>query len=48
MVWEETGIKRKLIEEIILLAKEHGVNKVILFGSRARGDFHKVSDIDLV
>ena len=24
MVWEETGIKRKVIEEIILLAKEHG------------------------
>ncbi len=48
MVWKETGIKRKVIEEIILLAKEHGVNKVILFGSRARGDFHRSSDIDLV
>lgn len=29
MVWKETGIKRKVIEEIIFLAKEHGVNKVI-------------------
>ena len=34
-------------QEIIQLAKECGVNKVILFGSRARGDYKSRSDIDL-
>lgn len=29
------------------MAKEHCVEKVILFGSRARGDFKERSDIDL-
>ena len=33
--------------EIIELAKIHNINKVILFGSRARGDNNKRSDIDL-
>ena len=33
--------------EIIALAKKHGVRKVILFGSRARGDNWERSDIDL-
>ena len=32
---------------IIDLAKEHGIGKVILFGSRARGDCRERSDIDL-
>jgi len=32
---------------IIALAKQHGVEKVILFGSRARGDNRERSDIDL-
>lgn len=34
-------------QSIIDLAKEHGIGKVILFGSRARGDCRKRSDIDL-
>lgn len=29
------------------LAKKHGLEEVILFGSRARGDNHERSDIDL-
>lgn len=29
------------------LAQEHGIHKVILFGSRARGDNRERSDIDL-
>ena len=43
----ETGINRKVIEEIRQLARQYNVNKVILFGSRARGDFRRTSDIDL-
>lgn len=43
----ETGIKSEVLIEIKQLAKKYGVKKVILFGSRARGDFHKTSDIDL-
>lgn len=35
------------MEEIRSLAQKHGVNKVILFGSRARGDYRRTSDIDL-
>lgn len=43
----ETGIKRQVIDEIVELAKKHQIKKVVLFGSRARGDYHKTSDIDL-
>ena len=42
-----TGIKEQVIDEIIALAKKHSIEKVILFGSRARGDYHRASDIDL-
>lgn len=44
---EETGIKQIVIEEIRDLARKYKVKKVILFGSRARGDFRIKSDIDL-
>ena len=43
----KTGIKQKVITEIKDLAVRYGINKVVLFGSRARGDFHDRSDIDL-
>lgn len=43
----DTGIKAQVIEEIQELARKYNVNKVILFGSRARGDFKRISDIDL-
>lgn len=43
----ETGIKPVVIQEICQLAQKHNINKVILFGSRARGDYKRVSDIDL-
>lgn len=43
----ETGIKQQVIEEIQELALKYKVSKVILFGSRARGDYKKTSDIDL-
>lgn len=44
---EETGIKQIVIEEIRDLARKYQVKKVILFGSRARGNFRIKSDIDL-
>lgn len=42
-----TGIKERVQEEICRFAEQHGVEKVVLFGSRARGDYHRASDIDL-
>lgn len=39
----DSGIK----EQVIALAKRCGLSKVILFGSRARGDCKERSDIDL-
>ena len=42
-----TGISKQVINEIILLAQKYNIEKVVLFGSRARGDYHRASDIDL-
>lgn len=44
---KETGIKTAVIQEIREIAKKHSVQKVILFGSRARGNYERASDIDL-
>ena len=44
---ERTGIKPIVLEEIKRIAEEYEVKKVILFGSRARGDYQRASDIDL-
>lgn len=41
------NLPNKVKDKIIELAKKHGVEKVILFGSRARGDNWERSDIDL-
>lgn len=43
----DTGIKAEVISEIRTLAEKNGINRVILFGSRARGDYTRTSDIDL-
>ena len=43
----ETGIKPIVIEEICDFARKYHIKKVILFGSRARGNFKEKSDIDL-
>ncbi len=43
----KTGIKPIVIEEICEIARKYNVKKVILFGSRARGNFKEKSDIDL-
>ena len=44
---KETGIRPQVIEEIQKIARDNGVKKVVLFGSRARGDYKRTSDIDL-
>ena len=46
--FEKTGIKCKVLQEIIQLAKKNCVEKVILFGSRARGDYKERSCLDTV
>lgn len=42
-----TGISEQVIKEITSLAEKYAITKVILFGSRARGDYQRASDIDL-
>ena len=41
------GMPDKLMREIDAVAVVHGIDRVTLFGSRARGDFRETSDIDL-
>ena len=38
--YKNTGIKQVVIDEICNIAKNCNVDKVILFGSRARGDYN--------
>lgn len=44
---EQTGLKTQVVNEIVELARKYRMEKVILFGSRARGDYTRSSDIDL-
>lgn len=41
------GIHDVVLDEICQLAQKYDLKKVFLFGSRARGDFQRASDIDL-
>ena len=41
------NLDKKIKDEIIELAKKRDIQKIILFGSRARGDNHERSDIDI-
>lgn len=43
----QTGIKLEVISEIQKIAQKYDVTRVVLYGSRARGDFKRTSDIDL-
>lgn len=40
-------LKQEIIDEIIKCCRKYNADKVILFGSRARGDNGEYSDIDL-
>lgn len=44
---QDMGISMQVLEKIQALAEKHHIKKVILFGSRARGDYKRTSDIDL-
>ncbi len=44
---QNTGIREQVLTEITYFAQKYDIKKVILFGSRARGDFKRTSDIDL-
>ena len=41
------GIRQNLYDEMIKVFKNTNIDKVYLFGSRARGDFNATSDIDI-
>ncbi|MCI5893176.1 MAG: nucleotidyltransferase domain-containing protein [Clostridiales bacterium] len=41
------GLTDKVLTSIIDIGKQYGVNRITLFGSRARGDYKERSDIDL-
>ena len=43
----DTGIREAVLTEIRDLAEKYGLERVVLFGSKARGDYKKTSDIDL-
>lgn len=43
----QTGIHKRVLLQIIDLAGTYGIERVLLFGSRARGDYKRTSDIDL-
>ena len=40
-------IKKEVLDSIINIGTECGIEKIILFGSRARGDHKEKSDIDI-
>lgn len=44
---ERAGIQMRLLRELRALACRCGLHRLILFGSRARGDYWRASDIDL-
>lgn len=46
-LYENTGLSVSLIENIGVISARHGVEKVVLFGSRARGTYEEKSDIDI-
>ena len=41
------NIPERVLRDISVFAKKYSINKVILFGSRARGDNTERSDIDI-
>lgn len=45
---EQFGIDESIIEDIVnVIRKYKEVTKAVIFGSRARGDYKKASDIDI-
>lgn len=44
---EQLNLEQSIKQTLCSLAKQFAVKKMVLFGSRARGDSHAHSDIDL-
>lgn len=44
---KDSGISERVLGEISQLAEQYNIQKVVLFGSRGRGDYKEHSDIDL-
>lgn len=45
---KKLGIKKELLTKIIdIISKSSNVEKALVFGSRARGDYKSTSDIDI-
>lgn len=42
-----TGLRPRVLREITFWGRQYDVDRIVLFGSRARGDFNSRSDIDL-
>ena len=45
--YEDTGLKPAVIDDLRARARQFGIRRLVLFGSRARGDHRRESDIDL-
>ena len=43
----EVHVKPELVQELCAFARSRKIQKLMIFGSRARGDNHPKSDIDL-
>lgn len=41
------NLPERVLREITFLAKQHGIGKIVLFGSRARGTHTERSDVDI-
>lgn len=41
------SLQARIISEIQAIGEKYAIEKIVMFGSRARGDYHEKSDIDL-
>ena len=48
MIWDTLGINRELYNALVrIFLKYKKIDKVVMYGSRARGSFKKTSDCDI-
>ena len=48
MIWEKLGIKKELYKDLVnIFSSFYSIDKVVVYGSRARGDYKDWSDVDL-
>lgn len=41
------NLPERVFREIVYFAKKHGIHKIVLLGSRARGTYTERSDVDI-